>query len=114
MCVINLGVNITDPAEVIQSRLNDQDNHYEYYVHYEGLNRRLDEWVPRDRIMSSRFDLNEQHWKNSDKNNKDMTDGLDRKITRNQKRRHDEINHVQKVGYIYFLKLLFSLYLVIF
>lgn len=48
--------------------------------------------------MSSRFDLNEQHWKNSDKNNKDVTDGLDRKITRNQKRRHDEINHIQKVS----------------
>jgi histone acetyltransferase MYST1 len=26
----------------------------------------------------------------------DFTDGTDRKITRNQKRRHDEINHVQK------------------
>lgn len=26
----------------------------------------------------------------------DLTDGTDRKITRNQKRRHDEINHVQK------------------
>ena len=27
----------------------------------------------------------------------DLTDGTDRKITRNQKRKHDEINHVQKV-----------------
>lgn len=26
----------------------------------------------------------------------DFTDGSDRKITRNQKRKHDEINHVQK------------------
>nr|KAG5699711.1 hypothetical protein BaRGS_022109 [Batillaria attramentaria] len=26
----------------------------------------------------------------------DLSDGTDRKITRNQKRRHDEINHVQK------------------
>ncbi|KAL0280890.1 UNVERIFIED_CONTAM: hypothetical protein PYX00_002054 [Menopon gallinae] len=84
------------PAEIIQSRYNEQENHFEYYVHYEGSNRRLDEWVPRDRIMSSRFDMSEQHWKSSDRNNKDMTDGLDRKITRNQKRRHDEINHIQK------------------
>lgn len=74
-------------------------NIYEYYVHYEGLNRRLDEWVSRDRIMSSRFDVNEQHWKNSDTSKKDIADGLDRKITRNQKRRHDEINHVQKVSF---------------
>ena len=26
----------------------------------------------------------------------DFTDGTDRKITRNQKRKHDEINHIQK------------------
>lgn len=83
------------PAEIIQTRYNEQENHYEYYVHYEGSNRRLDEWVPRDRIMSSRFDMTEQNWKN-ERNNKDMSDGLDRKITRNQKRRHDEINHIQK------------------
>jgi len=39
----------SDPAEVIQTRYNDAENHYEYYVHYEGYNRRLDEWVQRDR-----------------------------------------------------------------
>lgn len=27
-----------------------------------------------------------------------LADSSDRKITRNQKRRHDEINHVQKVN----------------
>jgi len=25
---------------------------YEYYIHYEGFNRRLDEWVTRDRIKA--------------------------------------------------------------
>lgn len=94
---------ISDPAEIIQSRYNEQENHFEYYVHYEGSNRRLDEWVPRDRIMSSRFDMSEQRWKSSDRNSKDMTDGLDRKITRNQKRRHDEINHIQKVCHFFFV-----------
>ncbi|CAH0386885.1 unnamed protein product [Bemisia tabaci] len=84
------------PAEIIQTRYNDAEGHYEYYVHYEGFNRRLDEWVPRGRIMSSRFDMSEQNWKNSDKNSVDLLDQCDRKITRNQKRRHDEINHVQK------------------
>lgn len=34
-----------DPAEIIQTRYNDTDQFYEYYVHYEGYNRRLDEWV---------------------------------------------------------------------
>lgn len=86
-----------DPAEIIQTRYNENENHYEYYVHYEGHNRRLDEWVPRDRIMSSRFDMNEieRHDRNSGTDL--LADSSDRKITRNQKRRHDEINHVQKV-----------------
>ncbi|KAL1117698.1 hypothetical protein AAG570_004013 [Ranatra chinensis] len=84
------------PAEIIQTRYNDQENHYEYYVHYEGYNRRLDEWVPRDRIMNSRFDMSEQQWKNSERNPVDLLDQTDRKITRNQKRKHDEINHIQK------------------
>nr|CAD7405629.1 unnamed protein product [Timema poppensis] len=86
------------PAEIIQTRYNDPDGHYEYYVHYEGYNRRLDEWVQRDRIMSSRFDMSDQQWKNSERNPSGdlLADQSDRKITRNQKRRHDEINHIQK------------------
>jgi len=75
-------------AEVIQKRVNEVENHYEYYVHYENFNRRLDEWVLRDRIMAS-YDGMEAE------NGHDLGDS-DRKITRNQKRKHDEINHVQK------------------
>lgn len=92
------------PAEIIQSRYNDLERQYEYYVHYEGYNRRLDEWVPRGRIMSSRFNMSESGQKGIDlKNWKDrpmigdlFSENTDRKITRNQKRRHDEINHIQK------------------
>lgn len=36
---------VLDPAEIIQSRYNEIERQYEYYVHYEGYNRRLDEWV---------------------------------------------------------------------
>lgn len=88
-----------DPAEIIQTRYNESESHYEYYVHYEGHNRRLDEWVPRDRIMSSRFDMSDRSWKSGDRNSVTdlLADSSDRKITRNQKRRHDEINHIQKV-----------------
>lgn len=39
------------PAQIIQSRQNDS-NTAEFYVHYVGLNRRLDQWVSRDRILS--------------------------------------------------------------
>merc|ERR1719260_16992 len=74
-------------AEVIQQRMNGIESQYEYYVHYENFNRRLDEWVLRDRIMAS--------YGTEAENGHDMGDS-DRKITRNQKRKHDEINHVQK------------------
>ncbi|GAB6028547.1 K(lysine) acetyltransferase, variant 3 [Chamberlinius hualienensis] len=81
------------PAEIIQRRNNDNECP-EYYVHYEGFNRRLDEWVTRER-----FDLSETiknvEPKIGDVNN-ELGDQPDRKITRNQKRKHDEINHVQK------------------
>ncbi|CAB0008631.1 unnamed protein product [Nesidiocoris tenuis] len=87
---------IAVPAEIIEARYNDQEGCYEYYVHYEGHNRRLDEWVLRDRIMNSRFDMSEQKWKNVDRPSIDIWESADRKVTRNQKRRHDEINHVQK------------------
>lgn len=86
------------PAQIIQTRYNNNESCYEYYVHYEGFDRRLDEWVSRDRIMSDRFDMSERGWKSSSKMSTDslITDKSGRKITRNQKRKHDEINHIQK------------------
>ncbi|CAI6373510.1 unnamed protein product [Macrosiphum euphorbiae] len=54
------------PSEIVHKRFNDTKKLFEYLVHYDGYDRRLDEWVPRDRIMNSR----------------------------NRKRRRDEINHV--------------------
>lgn len=55
--------------------------------------------------MSSTFDISDKKWKQKE-NNKfpDLLNQSDRKITRNQKRRHDEINHVQMVKfYIFFM-----------
>lgn len=46
--------------------------------------------------MNSRFNMTDQQWKTGDRMI-DLLDQSDRKITRNQKRRHDEINHIQKV-----------------
>ncbi|GAB0099725.1 Histone acetyltransferase [Sergentomyia squamirostris] len=104
-------------AQIIQSRLIEPNN-YEYYIHYDGLNRRLDQWVQRDRII---LNPPSEAQKNSHKaeatflgklkksdpqspitevvpstNLTPTTTDNDRTITRNQKRRHDEINHVQK------------------
>ncbi|XP_017494743.1 PREDICTED: histone acetyltransferase KAT8-like [Rhagoletis zephyria] len=88
-------------AEIIEIRaISDKAGdivNYEFYVHYEGFNRRLDEWITRAAIDESQkvqpaevdpatidttviFDPNDSY----------------RKLTRNQKRKHDEINHVQK------------------
>lgn len=83
------------PAEIIQTRYNDAESCYEYYVHYVGYDRRLDEWVSRHRVMNDRFDMCEQSNNNINSDHL-LTDKSGRKITRNQKRKHDEINHVQK------------------
>jgi len=53
--------------------------------------------------MNSRFDISEKNWKQKDVNkNLDLLNQSDRKITRNQKRRHDEINHVPMVKIIHY------------
>lgn len=53
-------------------------------------NRRLDEWVFSDRFNFSA--LPKENSKNSH-GVANRNDQPDRKITRNQKRKHDEINH---------------------
>lgn len=112
------------PAQIIQARFTEF-NYYEYYVHYVGLNRRLDQWVNRSRILypsSSPESVEPNQTAGIPPINQTTTisnqitnsiadspanafeshlatsadDSSDRKITRNQKRRHDEINHVQK------------------
>lgn len=88
-------------AQVIQARMSEF-GYYEYYVHYVGLNRRLDQWVQRSQLLSSpspeSLESPQTIRVSTDGPSMDqMTDdSSDRKITRNQKRRHDEINHVQK------------------
>ncbi|XP_069738261.1 histone acetyltransferase KAT8 isoform X1 [Phaenicophaeus curvirostris] len=82
-------------AEVIQSRLNEQEGREEFYVHYVGFNRRLDEWVDRNRLALSKT-LKEAVQKSSEQFLAELGEQPERKITRNQKRKHDEINHVQK------------------
>lgn len=111
---------------MIQSRLNEQEGREEYYVHYVGceywetlgkggggrrwdpslplaelpvlpVNRRLDEWVDKNRLALTKT-LKEAVQKSSEQFLGELAEQPERKITRNQKRKHDEINHVQKVG----------------
>ncbi|EDV34258.2 uncharacterized protein Dana_GF21061 [Drosophila ananassae] len=127
-------------GQVLQVRSSDNSaSPDEYYVHYVGLNKRLDGWVGRHRISDNAEDLggvtmtpqqaaiNDQPGTSSQMlaqqaaaaaaataaaaqrpkraGNKDYYlskcetnryDYSDRKMTRYQKRRYDEINHVQK------------------
>lgn len=102
------------PAMLIQTRL-DCFGRDEYYIHYDGINRRLDQWVTKDRIKKIPPEQLKEYQKQKsvitqttnipivDTTNGSMVQvgapseqNSDRKVTRNQKRRHDEINHVQK------------------
>lgn len=66
------------------------------------VNRRLDEWVDLDRFdLTSKLEDPNSKIKDVTVMTTDLSDGTDRKLTRNQKRKHDEINHVQKVYTLY-------------
>ena len=56
----------------------------------------MDEWVPLSRIDAARGAVEEGA--KGPGYGLDSFNGRERKLTRNLKRKHDEINHVQKVG----------------
>jgi|TARA_B100000459_G_C8577153_1_gene201535 hypothetical protein len=64
-------------AEVLDRQLVEETGQWEYYVHYEGLNRRMDEWVPL-----SRFDT--------------AAVAEEGKLTRNTKRKLDHEEHEEE------------------
>ena len=86
----------THGCEIIERRCVDGDAGaggaaaWSYYVHYDGLNRRLDEWVPADRLQ-----LNDEP---APKATLKRAGEPARRATRNMKRRSDEINAVQEMG----------------
>ncbi|XP_003384225.1 PREDICTED: histone acetyltransferase KAT8-like [Amphimedon queenslandica] len=80
-------------AEIIQKRENMDTKRMEYYVHYKEFNRRMDEWVGSERISLDEGPLEEAP---KEDNLLDSLNGRERTVTRNIKRRHDEINHIQK------------------
>eukprot|EP00250_Pteridium_aquilinum_P010386 c19349_g1_i1 orf=764-2050(+) len=76
------------PVRIIERRkLSSGPNDYQYYVHYTEFNRRLDEWVKLDQLE---LDSVEQE---ADEKVDDKAGGL--KMTRNQKRKIDEV-HVEE------------------
>lgn len=75
------------PAEILKTRYSHSQAGYEYYVHYIDCDRRLDEWVGRHRVTYERHA------------DADLGDDTTRKLTRNQRRKHDEINHQVPIFY---------------
>jgi len=64
-------------CEVIERKIDEDTGEWQYYVHYEGFNRRLDEWVPLDR-----FDLGSV--------------SEEGKMTRTSKRKFDHEEHEEE------------------
>ncbi|CAM6102530.1 unnamed protein product [Calypogeia fissa] len=100
-------------AEIVDKR--DTKSGLEYYVHYLEYNKRLDEWIPYSRMedwkadsgLPSKLSMAEKLTPlvipgtplvgpGSGENKLDTPGASDRKLTRNLKRRYDEINNVQK------------------
>lgn len=76
-------------CEIIERRGDGCGADWEYYVHYEGFDRRLDEWVPADRMHQA-----PGAGRTYSTGMPDREFGH-RRATRNMRRKIDEINHVQ-------------------
>lgn len=63
-----------------------------------AVNRRLDEWVGKARLALTKTVKDAVRKSTEIGGVGDLVEQPERKITRNQKRKHDEINHVQKAG----------------
>jgi len=80
-------------CEIIDVREGPQG--FEYYVHFVEFNKRLDQWVSEKDLDFSTIQTKEKEKKEKEK--VPTTDTSDnRKITRNQKRKFDEVNQLQK------------------
>jgi len=51
------------PAKDLDPKKKKNDYSYEYYVHYENFNRRMDEWVTRSRIEPLKILIEEENTK---------------------------------------------------
>ena len=76
------------------------DHSYDYYIHYEDFDRRMDEWVPRGKINPTNQFIDEGA-PNKDKKNKDEDDeheGLDKQ----SRLYHEEATKVKTISSIKF------------
>ncbi|KAK5582490.1 hypothetical protein RB653_004075 [Dictyostelium firmibasis] len=89
-------------CEIIDRReAESESGTYDYYVHYHCSNRRMDEWVHESRLDFNRIETDSNgggdgHQKSSGPLAEIQTDGHSRKVTRQIKRKYEEMNHIQK------------------
>ncbi|KYR02714.1 HAM group protein [Tieghemostelium lacteum] len=82
-------------CEIIEKRESEvESGTYDYYVHYNEFNRRLDEWVHESKMDFSRVE-NGNSKPTSGANEKANEEG-NKRMTRQNKRKISEINHIQK------------------
>lgn len=82
--VLRQGTTRRRRAVIVEKRPSESGSHEEYYVHYEGTDRRLDEWIKRKQIQKI-F------------NPKDMVEESEKKMTRVRKRKQIEMSESPKV-----------------
>eukprot|EP00761_Pharyngomonas_kirbyi_P014648 gb/GECH01014678.1/.p1 GENE.gb/GECH01014678.1/~~gb/GECH01014678.1/.p1 ORF type:complete len:420 (+),score=136.88 gb/GECH01014678.1/:1-1260(+) len=96
-CLFKLDDQYHDATVV--DRKKDAEEKQLYYIHYSQYDKRLDEWVTRDRIKTD-ADTSIKEEKNNDNkenNTNSKNNGkVERKVTRGMKRKYEEINHIQK------------------
>jgi len=80
-------------CEILDVREGPTPGNTEVYVHYVEFNRRLDEWVSIDKVDVSSVQAKE---KSEEKPHHVEKGPENRKITRNLKRKYEELNHLQK------------------
>ncbi|CAF0853804.1 unnamed protein product [Brachionus calyciflorus] len=82
-------------AEVLETRVNEaRSKSVEYFVHFEGLDKRLDEWIDIERFDLSKGEL-PKHSKIELEISSDLSE---RKLTRHQKRKNEITNNVQLIN----------------
>lgn len=91
-------------GEVLAERQNSRTKTMEYFVHYEGQNRRLDEWITLDRFQGETVApaaTAPAKLKNEGKSLIPVNPAVDplakstQKVTRSARRKFDEMNHIQ-------------------
>ncbi|RNA43804.1 histone acetyltransferase KAT8-like [Brachionus plicatilis] len=82
-------------AEVLETRANENKaKRVEYFVHFENMDKRLDEWIEIDR-----FDLEKGELPKHSKIELEIANDIgDRKLTRHQKRKNEIINSHQLIN----------------